>query len=52
MDLVTDIWLSQSQCARAGMANVESEANLAVVFLRGKTKKGGKKHKSVLKWLD
>lgn len=53
MDPMTDIWLSESQCARAGMANLESEANLEVCACERKNEeRGGKKHKSALKWLD
>lgn len=41
MDPMTDIWLSESQYARAGMANLESEANLEVCA--HKRKNEGKK---------
>lgn len=42
MDPMTDIWLSESQCAGAGMANLESEANLEVCACKRK-KKGRRK---------
>lgn len=54
MDPMTDIRLSESQYARAGMANLESEANLEVCARKRKNEERGKKkkHKSALKWLD
>lgn len=49
LDPVTDIWLSESQYAKAGMANLESEANLEVCGCKRKNEERKKKHKSGLK---
>lgn len=56
MDPMTDIWLSKSQCAGAGMANLESEANLEVCARKRKNEGRRKKPAQIrakaaeLKW--